>query len=575
MSSRVVFFVVLFLWPLSFSAAVNISIGEENEISIPEEYASENLAVSWFLEDGTLVPDALLRENSQTSVSVLSNVGYLYGIFTDQGTGRSIRSNAVSADRLRSTVARIRLDGTGTAKSISLINNGVTFTPDFSVEIAGIVADAPNGIATVVLPRLSELVGEYDLKVNYPERIGAMYLEDIGISEVEVDASCRNLAELSLGGNSLGFNGLTGILPDDCSVDYGEQALLHIPILSDGITVDLSAQSVSDLEVMWFSEDGEPIKEECYQKRGLLYSFTDFKGKMWCELSSQSKGLTLKSRMIYVGSDMSALFAVSVAGAAGNAVFSVTVTERTSIAVDNGEVQALEPGEETWLRVPVVSGTVTVSVSSGKSVCGLDLCNIGAYTLEIYDAAAGLRNLAVGGNNFTPATVPTGIPHGCVVDWGSQGMMDISGLADKHGRWIDFTGFTDIETTWIDGSTGERLVLSSVLERPSGLFTFSEDAGSSVRAVIKSAIYEGLEWNTSVVEFPNYNSSLPFVTDDDSKRFYSISDGYIISNSGSRLRVYTVDGILKREIAPMGRSSLSSGLYVVIGDGVSEVVRLQ
>ena len=153
--------------------------------------------------------------------------------------------------------------------------------------------------------------------------------------------------------------------------------------------------------------------------------------------------------------------------------------------------------------------------------------------------------------------------------------MDISGLADKHGRWIDFTGFTDIETTWIDGSTGERLVLSSVLERPSGLFTFSEDAGSSVRAVIKSAIYEGLEWNTSVVEFPNYNSSLPFVTDDDSKRFYSISDGYIISNSGSRLRVYTVDGILKREIAPMGRSSLPSGLYVVIGDGVSEVVRLQ
>lgn len=88
MSSRVVFFVVLFLWPLSFSAAVNISIGEENEISIPEEYASENWAVSWFLEDGTLVPDALLRENSQTSVSVLSNVGYLYGIFTDQGTGR-------------------------------------------------------------------------------------------------------------------------------------------------------------------------------------------------------------------------------------------------------------------------------------------------------------------------------------------------------------------------------------------------------------------------------------------------------------------------------------------------------
>ena len=132
-------------------------------------------------------------------------------------------------------------------------------------------------------------MGEYDLIVNYPERIGAMYLEDIGISEVEVDASCRNLAELSLGGNSLGFNGLTGILPDDCSVDYGEQALLHIPILSDGITVDLSAQSVSDLEVMWFSEDGEPIKEECYQKRGLLYSFTDFKGKMWCELSSQSK----------------------------------------------------------------------------------------------------------------------------------------------------------------------------------------------------------------------------------------------------------------------------------------------
>ena len=230
---------VVFLWSSAVShAAVEITIGEGNEISLPSAYAAPQWTAEWFMEDGGAVPEALLRHNSGTSVSVLSNIGYVYAVLTEAETQRTVRTTGVNADRLRVRVATLRLDGTGSDNKMVFVNNGVTSVQEFSVEIAGIVSDAPVGIATVVLP---QLVGEYDINVNHPDRIGAMMLDGAGISSIDVDKSCRNLNELSLKDNSLGFGGVPEWLPEGCEVNYGMQSPVHISVLAAGMTVDHSA----------------------------------------------------------------------------------------------------------------------------------------------------------------------------------------------------------------------------------------------------------------------------------------------------------------------------------------------
>ena len=572
MPLRIIFSFILFLCSASVNAAVNITIGEGNEISIPEEYASPAWSAVWYLENQNKIPDALLKQNSPTSVSVLSNVGYMYGILTENSTGQSVRTSAVNADRLRSKIAKIKLDGTGTATSITLINNGVTHYPDFSVEIAGIVAEAPVGLATVILPPLYDKVGEYDINVNFPDRIGGINLDNMGISAIDIDKSCKNLLELSLDGNALGFDGLPDWIPDKCIVDYGTQSPIHISTLSDGITVDLSAQKVSDLIVSWFTDSNEEIDEDLYECDGLIYTFTGYVGKAWCRLSSLSRGLTLRSTIVDIGSDMRPLFTASWAGAAGNAVFAIGVTDNVLVAIDDGPTQLLLPGEDNWLRMPETSGTMTVNASDVSSVCSLDLKDIGLSNLIIHDKSSEIARIYLGNNKITPDNIPKGIPIKCEVDWGSQAAIDISGLVNRQERWVDLTGFDDINVQWVDNATGNQLSTQSFTERPRGLFTFTEDV-SDIRAVISSALYEGLKWDTSVVHFPVYNSSLDEIIDD-MQAYFHISDRSIVSDYSGSLYVYTLDGRLVKEIAPRGHCSLSSGLYIVVGAGRSRIIRL-
>ncbi|MDE6542670.1 MAG: hypothetical protein K2K76_01760, partial [Muribaculaceae bacterium] len=328
---RVISLFLLLLSQVSAYGAVNITIGEGNEIKLPDEYAAPGWIATWYLEDETEIPAALLRVNGPTSVTILSNVGYVFARLKEAETGETTRTNGVNADRLRTRVAKVTLDGTGSATSISFINNGVTGLPDFSVEIAGIVAEAPMGKAVVVLPPLSGLVGEYDINVNFPERVGAMLLDNMGITAIEVDGACRNLLELSLDGNSLTFAGLPEKLPEKCVVNYGEQTPVHISTLQDGITVDLSDQKVADLTVEWFDENDEPVGEDCYEREGLMYVFDNYTGKAWCRMTSESRGLSLRSSVVTISMDFRPVLSASWAGAAGNAAFSITMTERGSI----------------------------------------------------------------------------------------------------------------------------------------------------------------------------------------------------------------------------------------------------
>lgn len=548
-------------------AAVEITIGEGNEISLPSAYAAPQWTAEWFMEDGSVVPEALLRRNSGTSVSVLSNIGYVYAVLTEAETQRTVRTTGVNADRLRVRAATLRLDGTGNVNKMVFVNNGVTAVQEFSVEIAGIIADAPAGIATVVLP---QLVGEYDINVNHPERIGAMLLDGAGISSIDVDKSCRNLNELSLTDNSLRFDGLPAWLPDGCEVSYGMQSPVHISVSADGMTVDLSALATGDVAVSWFDDDGEPIEGDLYERDGQSYVFTGYAGKAWCSMTSASLGLTLKSTTVSVGADMCPVFSGSWAGAAGNAALAVGVSERTAVAVDDGAVQMLEADADNWIRLPGKSGSMTLYASSVESVEMLDLHGIGLYDLYINDGAR-LKSLVLDGNSFLPGSLPAGIPVGCEVDWGQQAIVDISRLSDPGERWVDLTGFSDIEVSWFDSTTGEPLTSAQIVERPKCLFTFAADV-SGVYGVLRSMSHNGLAWRSTEVKFPGYNSLLGEV----SSRcgVYSIEGNTIVSSGHAELRVYTLDGQLKCRVAPMGRSVLPSGIYVVAGAGVSDIVKI-
>lgn len=559
---------VVFLWSSAVShAAVEITIGEGNEISLPAGYAAPQWTAEWFMEDGSAVPEALLLHNSGTSVSVLSNIGYVYAVLTEAETQRTVRTTGVNADRLRVRVATLRLDGTGSDNKMVFVNNGVTSVQEFSVEIAGIVADAPVGIATVVLP---QLVGEYDINVNHPERIGAMMLDGAGISSIDVDKSCRNLNELSLKDNSLGFGGVPEWLPEGCEVNYGMQSPVHISVLADGMTVDLSAVAMGDVTVSWYDDGGDPIDGSCYERSGQSYVFTGYTGKAWCSMTSASLGLTLKSTTISVGADMCPVFSGSWARAAGNAAFAVGVSERTAVAIDDGAVQMLEADADNWIRLPGKSGSMTLYASSVESVERMDLHGIGLYDLCINDAAR-LKSLVLDGNSFSPGSLPAGIPGGCEVDWGQQAIVDISRLSNPGERWVDLTGFSDIEVSWSDSSTGEPLTSAQIVERPKCLFTFAADV-TGVYGVLRSISHDGLKWHTTEVRFPGYNSQLGEV----SSRcgVYSIEGNTIVSSGHAELRVYTLDGQLKCCVAPMGRSSLPSGIYVVSGAGVSDIVKI-
>ncbi len=569
---RVVTLFVLLLCRVAAYGAVNITIGEGNEIKLPDEYAAPEWTATWYLEDGTEIPAALLRVNGPTSVTILSNVGYVFAVLKEAETGKTTRTSGVNADRLRVRAATVKLDGTGHATSISFINNGVTGLPDFSVEIAGIVADAPAGKAVVVLPPLSGLVGEYDINVNFPERVGAMLLDNMGITAIEIDGACRNLLELSLDGNALTFAGLPEKLPERCVVSYGEQLPVHISTLADGITVDLSGQEVEDLAVEWFDENDEPIGEDCYEKEGLVYSFVNYTGKAWCRMTSESKGLSLRSNMVNVSVDFRPVLFASWAGAAGNAAFSITMAERGSVMIDDGEAVRVAAGEETWFRIPGGSGTMTVNVSSPGAVSGIDLREIGLYELEVQETATGLTALAVGGNALTPGKLPRWLPEGCEVDWGSQARIDISRLSNRQERWIDLSELKDVEVKWLDGLTGEPIDGTYIKERPKGLFTFSEDVGN-VRGEVRSTKYDGLVWETSDVSFPVVDA-LESVIAETVREFCRVTEGRIISQCNERLRVYTTDGRLKCEIAPMGERSVPRGVYVVAGTGKAVVVRM-
>lgn len=567
---RELFVTVVLLWSAAVShAAVPLTIAEGNEISLPVEYAAPQWTAEWFMEDGTRVPDALLRHNSGTSVSILSNIGYVYAVLTDAVTKETARTSAVNADRLRVRVAALRLDGTGSAGRMVFVNNGVTSVQEFSVEIAGIVADAPEGIATVLLP---QLVGEYDINVNHPERIGAMLLDGAGISSVDVDRSCRNLRELSLTGNSLRFDGLPAWLPDGCEVSYGSQSPVHISVQPDGMTVDLSAVAVGDVVVSWFDDNGEPIDTGCYERDAQSYVFTGYAGKAWCRMTSASLGLALNSTTVNVGADMSPVFSCSWAGAAGNAVFSVTVSERTAVAVDDGPVQVLEPGDDNAIRLPARSGSLTFYASSAAAVGALDMRDIGLYAMQLHDSATGLQSLLLDGNGFTPSAMPAGIPAACHVDWGRQAVVDISGLSDRQERWIDLTGLPDITATWYDASTRQPLAPAQIVERPARLFTFGADV-AGVYAMLKSALYDGLEWSTTEVNFLGGSSSLNTPTSCDA--LFSVEGNTLVSSCRSELRIYTLDGRLISTLPPMGRCPLSPGLYIVSSaPGASTLIRL-
>ncbi len=568
------FLITLFLlFPVAAGAAVEITIAEGNEISLPDEYASPKWSAVWYFEDGTRVPDALLRVNSGVSVSLLSNVGYVYAVLTDTEDGTVRRTNGVNADRIRTKVATIKFGGTGTTTSLTLVNNGVTSVSEFSVEIAGVVAEAPNGIATVTLPVL--LVGEYDVKVNYPERVGAMMFDNAGICSLEIDESCRNLAELSLDGNSLGFSGLPSWLPAGCHVSYGSQARVHISTLSDGVTVDLSPSTGTDMSVRvtWLDDAGEVIGEDCYDRDGRVYTFTGYSGKAWCRMESENTGLVLQSSTVSIGGDMQPVFSASWAGAAGNAAFSVTVSERTSVAVDDERSRVAYTGDEIWLRLPDKSGSMTLYASLASSVCVADLSDIGLYDLDVSDCATGLEHISLGNNCISPLSVLSGIPKACCVDWGVQPDVDISGLANRDERWIDLTGFGDIHAVWYDCFTGNLLDEAYVKERPPMLFTFCDDV-AGVRGVVKSASHDGLEWNTTDVIFKMHSSSVGTVAANRREGVYRVEEGCVVSECRHTLYVYMIDGRLKCKIAPMERRSLPSGLYVVSGAGNAGTVVL-
>ena len=569
---RVVSMFLLFLSQMSAYGAVNITIGEGNEIKLPDEYAAPGWSATWYLEDGTEIPSALLRVGGPTSVTILSNVGYVFAVLKEAETGKTTRTSGVNADRLRSRVAKVTLDGSGSATSISVINNGVTGLPDFSVEIAGIVAEAPMGKAVVVLPPLSGLVGEYDINVNFPERVGAMLLDNMGITAIEVDGACRNLLELSLDGNALTFAGLPEELPAKCVVNYGEQAPVHISTLQDGITVALSDQNIADLTVEWFDENDEPIGEDCYEKDGQVYVFDNYTGKAWCRMTSESKGLSLRSSVVNISVDLRPVFSASWAGASGNAAFSITMTEKGSIVIDDGNAVRVDAGEETWFRIPGASGTMTVSASSPEAVDRIDLQGIGLYEFEVQQTATGVTSLAVGDNALTPGSLPSWLPAGCEVDWGAQARLDISRLCNRQERWIDLTEMNDVEVTWHDSRTGEPINEEWIRERPKGLFTFSEDAGS-VWGEVRSTKYDGLVWETSEVAFPIVDG-LVLVTGDAPQEMCRVAEGRIVSQCKERLRVYTIDGRLKCEIAPMGERSMPRGLYIVSGPGKAVLVRI-
>lgn len=567
------FLITLFLlFPVAAGAAVEITIAEGNEISLPDEYASPKWSAVWYFEDGTRVPDALLRVNSSVSVSLLSNVGYVYAVLTDTEDGTVRRTNGVNADRIRTKVATLKFCGTGTTTSLRLVNNGVTSVSEFSVEIAGIVAEAPNGIATVTLP---VLVGEYDVKVNYPERVGAMMFDNAGICSLEIDESCRNLVELSLDGNSLDFGGLPSWLPAGCHVSYGSQARVHISTLSDGVTVDLSPSIGTDrsVKVTWLDDAGEVIGEDCYERDGRVYTFTGYSGKAWCRMESENTGLVLQSSTVSIGGCMQPVLCASWAGASGNAVFSISVSERVSVSIDDGPAAVFDREDEIWLRMPGKSGSMTLYVSDASAVSTVDMRGTGLYDLELTEGATGVTHLLLGDNAIMPGLLPRGIPVSCEVDWGKQATVDISGLADRYERWIDLTGMGDVDVIWTDGATGETLESVMVTERPRGLFTFAAGV-SSVRGVLMSRSAAGLVWETGEVVFPVYDSGLGSAAASGGQIGYRVENGCIVSDSGSVLSVYTPDGRLKCKIAPKGLVRLSSGLYAVCGDGVSGLVRL-
>lgn len=486
---------------------VNFDLDDGNYVNLGDYNSRNGWSVRWCYQQNNSfvdVPSSLYELKDDGRYFFKENLDLKVTVLLSHTSGLELQSNFITVNKGLEKIIRMHTDGSGTSDEIGFGSSATNYT--LLLECLGEIGKTSTLDGKIKNKLLSGYKGDVDINTNNPGLIKTLVLNNLGIDNIEFIQSLSGLTSIELRNNSL----LLSAVPEELNQTefvYLENQKIILPVSSNQYEFDLSAEVKKGGIVEWQDEYGNVISSDKYTVTDGVYHFTQSIGKVRLKLTSTKfKNYTAFSNYIEIDYASVPLMQFSWDTQQEPVVIRVTSEENATVKIEydgKNETVSVPKGVTTPIRLPKLTGTVTLGTSNNAYISDVDLSDIGIETLRLTDEATGLKKLNLSGNHFTPFVLPQNVPVTTEIIWGKMPIVDITDCVVGPNR-IDLYKYKDYDISWY--TVGDTPINKDNYSEVVNYYTFTNVGDAYARLTHRT--FKNLYFTTSVIDISDIFSTL-------------------------------------------------------------------